>query len=369
MESYPLNSISLKQAQEKQFKLVHSITKFFKNNELLELGQLGITPNILQPKETKLTESTLADFFNTKNAKLVRNAGTGALYYALRYYLKNNKNILVHNAPVYPTTLSSLQDMQANIFMVDFHNYEEVCKTINKNNISTILIQLTRQQISDKYDTGELIKAIKTNCKNVKIVTDDNYAVMKVEKIGVELGADASCFSLFKLLGKEGIGCVLCNNDLKDYIETVNYSGGSKVQGYEALECLRGLVYTPVALAIQAEVVNEVANKLNLGEVAKIEKAFVANAQSKVVIAKLTQPIAKEVIKNAPLFGAVSRPVGAESKYEIAPMVYSVSGTFKSANKEMKDYFIRINPMRAGANTVVQILSKTINHITNNKEE
>jgi hypothetical protein len=36
-------------------------------------------------------------------------------------------------------------------------------------------------------------------------VTDDNYAVMKVPRIGCQCGADLSCFSLFKLLGPGGV--------------------------------------------------------------------------------------------------------------------------------------------------------------------
>ncbi len=364
MESYVLKSITLEQAQEKQFQLVDKITKNFKNNEILELGQVGIFKDGLQPKHTSLTENTIADFFNFPHAKLVRNAGTGAIYYALRYCLQENKNILVHNAPVYPTTLSSLQDLQANIFEADFHNLASVCKTIEENNIKTVLLQITRQKITDYYSAKDFIKHIKENFKDINIITDDNYAVMKVEKIGVELGADVSCFSLFKLLGKEGIGCIVCKKELYDFITRANYSGGSKVQGHEALECLRGLVYAPVALAIQAKEVENLVNTINSTKIKGLKKAFVANAQSKVAIIELESPIASKVVENAVLFGAVSYPVGAESKYEIAPMVYNVSGTFQKDNPKMKDYFIRVNPMRASAFTVVNILNKTMDYIS-----
>ena len=34
-------------------------------------------------------------------------------------------------------------------------------------------------------------------------------------------------------------------------INKLNYSGGSQVQGYEAMDALRSLVYAPVMLAIQ----------------------------------------------------------------------------------------------------------------------
>ena len=110
---------------------------------------------------------------------------------------------------------------------------------------------------------------------------------MKVSKIGVQCGADLSAFSMFKLLGPEGVGCVLGKKSYIDKIEEFNYSGGSKVQGIEAMEVLRGLVYAPVALAIQAEVNEELVIRLNHGEVKGVKQAFLANAQSKVLLVNL----------------------------------------------------------------------------------
>ncbi len=37
---------------------------------------------------------------------------------------------------------------------------------------------------------------------------------MKVKEIGSELGADLSAFSTFKLLGPEGIGCIVGKKEL-----------------------------------------------------------------------------------------------------------------------------------------------------------
>ncbi|MDO7204817.1 aminotransferase class V-fold PLP-dependent enzyme [Paraclostridium bifermentans] len=68
------------------------------------------------------------------------------------------------------------------------------------------------------------------------MITDDNYAVMKVEYIGVEVGADLSCFSLFKLLGPEGIGCIVGKSTYIDKLIKTNYSGGLQVQGHEAID-------------------------------------------------------------------------------------------------------------------------------------
>ena len=69
----------------------------------------------------------------------------------------------------------------------------------------------------------------------------------------VECGADLSAFSMFKLLGPEGIGCVVGKKRYIEKIVAANYSGGGQVQGHEALACLRGMIYAPVALAIHRQ--------------------------------------------------------------------------------------------------------------------
>ncbi|XBO86683.1 aminotransferase class V-fold PLP-dependent enzyme [Bacillus licheniformis] len=95
---------------------------------------------------------------------------------------------------------------------------------------------------------------------------------MKAEKIGAQVKADLSTFSLFKLLGPEGIGVILGRNDLIEKIEKLNYSGGSQVQGYEALEALRGLIYAPVMLAIQASVNDQLVHSLNNGAIKGVKR-------------------------------------------------------------------------------------------------
>lgn len=135
-----------------------------------------------------------------------------------------------------------------------------------------VLIQHTRQKMDDHYDLTETIEAIRSVSPNLTIITDDNYAAMKVEKIGTQAGADLATFSLFKLLGPEGIGLILGKERFINQIEKLNYSGGSQVQGYEALEAIRGLVYAPVMLAIQANVNEELVRLLNNGEVAGVKK-------------------------------------------------------------------------------------------------
>ncbi|MGL5426379.1 MAG: aminotransferase class V-fold PLP-dependent enzyme, partial [Cetobacterium sp.] len=193
------------------------------------------------------------------------------------------------------------------------------------------------------------------------IVTDDNYAVMKVNKLGSELGADLSAFSTFKLLGPEGVGCVVGKKEYVEIIKKSNYSGGGQVQGHEALDVLRGLVYAPVSLAIQGEVNDELNLMFNSGEIEFIKGAYLVNAQSKVIVVELKENIAEEMLVHAEKLGALPNPVGAESKYEFSPLFYRVSGTFRAADPTLEKRMIRINPNRAGATTIVRILKESYN--------
>ena len=82
-----------------------------------------------------------------------------------------------------------------------------------------------------------------SSTRDIPVLTDDNYAVMKVKDIGVQCGADLSCFSAFKLLGPEGIGVIAGRKRYIDRLISESYSGGMQTQGHEALDVLHGLVY------------------------------------------------------------------------------------------------------------------------------
>ena len=205
-----------------------------------------------------------------------------------------------------------------------------------------------------------VISIIRDTQKELPIITDDNYAVMKVRKIGIQCGADLSAFSCFKLLGPEGVGCLAGKRSYIDKVIQSNYSGGSQVQGHEAMEVLRGLAYAPVELAIQAQVNEELVRRLKSGEVSGVKNAFLANAQSKVLLVELEENIAPQVLCEAEKLGAAPNPVGAESKYELVPMVYRVSGTFRAADPSLEKRMIRINPMRSGADTIIRIIKEAI---------
>jgi cystathionine beta-lyase/cystathionine gamma-synthase len=360
MNTYPLESITIEEAKKLQFKLIDAVTRYFKGSEILTLGDLGVVKGLNKPSTTLKVEQVLADFFGQEAAVLVRGAGTAAIRWGMYSMLKAGSTILVHDAPIYPTTEVTIDSMGLKVVRTDFNNREEIIKVIRENHIDGVLVQYTRQRIEDSYDMAEVIGSMRETLGEVPIITDDNYAVMKVKNIGVQYGADLTAFSMFKLLGPEGIGCVVGQKKYIDKIIKSNYSGGGQVQGHEALEALRGLVYAPVALAIQAEVNSELVKRLNAGELKGVKKAFLANAQSKVLLVELEKPIAEKVIEEAEKLGAAPNPVGAESKYEFVPMFYRVSGTFRAADKSLESRMIRINPMRSGADTVIRILKQAL---------
>jgi len=355
MVSFPLKTMNINEAAEAQFRLVDIIHSHFKGDEFLNCGDLGVVYGEY-PLYTKKVELVLASFFGSEDAVLVRGAGTGAIRSYLSLHLKAGSKVLVHDAPVYSTTADTLMDMGVELVKLDFNLFD---KDIPKD-VDMAIVQHSRQKMDDKYDIGQVLEKIREQCPGLPILVDDNYTAMKVKLSTISMGAYASAFSLFKLLGKEGIGCILCSKNDGDKIRKRNYSGGSKVQGFEAMECLRSLVYAPVAFALQSQEVDKIVEALNSGVVDGVEKAVRANAQSVVALVKFKEPIAKKAIRAANELGAAPYPVGAESKYEIAAMFYRLSGTFISCEPALADYAIRINPMRSGSDTVISILKKIV---------
>lgn len=360
LNTYPLKSLTLEEAKNLQFKLIDSITRFFPGNEILTRGDLGVVKGLNQPQTTKKAEEVLAHFFGVEATLLVRGSGTNAIRLSLHSAIGTGGTVLIHQAPIYPTTKVSIEMLGIKTIEVNFNDLELVKEALGSNKVDGVLIQVTRQKIEDSYDLEELIKVIRSVDAKIPIVTDDNYSALKTKGIGSQLGGNLSCFSTFKLLGPEGIGCIAGDQKYIDQLKKENYSGGGQVQGHEALDVLRGLVYAPVSLAISSEVSEELCGRINNREVPGLESAFVVNAQSKVVIIKLKEKNAKKIIDAATTLGALPHPVGAESKYEFAPLVYRVSGTFRLVDPEAEDSMIRINPNRAGADTIIRILKEAM---------
>ena len=360
MNVYPLKNMTLEQAMQKQFKLVDCITRHFRGTESLTRGDLGVHQPGNQPVTTRKAEQAIAEFFGAEDCILVRGSGTGAIRYGLSAMMECGQKILIHEAPAYSTTQTSFEMFGLVPVPSDFNDLSAIVRTLQENpDIRGALVQHSRQKIDDSYHLAEVIATIKQTA-DIPVLIDDNYGVMKVEKIGCECGADVSCFSTFKLQGPEGIGCVVGRKVIIDRIRKMHYSGGCQTQGWEALEVLRGLTYAPVMLALTDAAAKEALKRIQAGEVKGIKQACIANAQSKVLLVEFAEPIAKKVLAAAEKRGALPNPVGAESKYELAPMFYRVSGTFLKSDPRYGEYMIRINPNRSGADTVLRILAESI---------
>ena len=198
MQTYPLTSMTLEQAKQQQFGLIDAITRRFSGLAFLTLGDLGLSAGLNQPHTTHKVEQVIADFFHAESAILLQGAGTGALRVGLAALLKPGQRLLVHAAPIYPTTHVSIQQMGLQLDYVDFNQLDKLVDTLQRQRPDAILIQHTRQQPQDAYQLSEVIEV----CQQFAIpsVIDDNYAVLKTAKIGCQLGATLSTFSSFKLL-------------------------------------------------------------------------------------------------------------------------------------------------------------------------
>ncbi len=362
MKTYPLYSRTFEEARDLQFKVVDAASRTFTGEELLDLGDLGVHKGTNRPLQTLRAERVFAETFDAEDAVLVRGAGTGALRWAIVACVGPGSTVLVHDAPVYPTTQVTLDTMGCRTVMANFNDdasIDAAC-TAHKGRIAGVLVQHSRQKPDDFYELGHVIGKVRAALGDAPIVTDDNYAATKVKAIGSQLGADLSTFSCFKVLGPEGVGVVLGKAGLVAKIRDMQYSGGSQIQGHEAMEALRGLVYAPVALSITGATCHEVARRLNAGELEHVRAAYVANAESKAVLVEFDEDVADAVLALAPSHGAAPHPVGCESRYELAPMFYRISATFRAKDPTWQRRMIRINVMRSGPDTVIRILRELL---------
>lgn len=360
MRTYPLKSLTIQEAMALQFRIVDCMTREFRGQEILTRGDLGVVSGLNKPAVTMKSERVIAEIFGAEACMLVRGAGSGSIRLGLHSMLCSEDTILVHKAPVYETTLTSLNMLGIRTVEADYTDKGTIQSVLKEHpEIKGALVQHTRQKPEDCYHMQDVIEAIKS-FRDIPVLTDDNYAALKAPKIGIQCGADLSCFSAFKLLGPEGIGIIVGKKHYIERLEKENYSGGMQVQGHEAMDVLHGFVYAPVALAVEAQAIEECIKRLNSGEIPKVKNAFAANAQSKVLLVEFKEDIAEQVLAEAEKLGAAPYPVGCESKYEMVPLFYRVSGTFRKADATLERRMIRINPLRAGSDTVLRILKKSI---------
>ena len=349
--THPLPTVSLPDAMARQFRLLECVANHFDGHRLFS-ADLGVTPEWGRPDATRRTEETLAEFFDAPAAALVQGAGSGAIRAMLTAALGPGERLIVHSSPAYATTGTTFRAMGLDLVETDFNTAPAEAEA------RYVYLQHARQLPGDSYDPAEVIA--RYAAVGVRALVDDNYAAFRTPRTGVEMGAEASALSLFKLLGPEGVGLVVGSRDLVDRVHADNYSGGGQVQGHQALDALRALTHVPVLWAVQSAVVTEVAERLSAGEVPGVAQVRVANAQDLCVLVQLDAPIAPKVIEAAARHGAATYPVGANSRYEIAPLFYRLPGTYLSDAPRLADWTIRINPMRAGADLVLTILTSAL---------
>lgn len=66
MKTFPLQSLTLAQAQQKQFALVDTLCRHFHGADFLAGGDLGLAPGLNQPRVTQRVEKVLAGRFMLK---------------------------------------------------------------------------------------------------------------------------------------------------------------------------------------------------------------------------------------------------------------------------------------------------------------
>ena len=357
--THPLPQLTMEQAREFQFRLVDLMHRHFDGRQALEAGDYGAPPELGRSRATGKVETVLAEFFGVDDAALVVGAGTGALRAALMASLSPGSSALIHAVPMYATTAVTFRAMGLDRWEVDLNDQASRRAALARQP-DMLYLQHARQMLDDSFSTEEVIAEARELAPQALVLVDDNYTALQVPRIGVELGADLSAFSLFKLFGEPGVGIVLGRGDLIARIREDAYSGGSKVQGPLAISSLKSLVFAPVALAVQSEVVGAVIDRLNAGEVPGVRRADPGNHQERSVLVELDEPIAQRVLAEAWRWGAAPYPVGSQSRFETNILIYRLSRAMCEAHPDLAERMVRISPFRAGPDTVIRVLGQAI---------
>ena len=168
MKTFPLQSLTLIEAQQKQFALVDTICRHFPGCEFLTCGDLGLTPGLNQPRITQRVEQVLADAFHAQAAALVQGAGTGAIRAALAALLKSGQRLLVHDAPVYPTTRVIIEQMGLTLITADFNDLSALKQVVDEQQPDAALVQHTRQQPQDRYVLADVLATLRAAARSTK---------------------------------------------------------------------------------------------------------------------------------------------------------------------------------------------------------
>lgn len=364
--------MSLEQAMEAQFRLVDCAQRVMGSDEMFseDLGQVRELTTVRfggggRPRRTANVERVIADFFEAEDAVLVQGAGTGAIRAMLNAALPAGARVVLHSAEPYKTTLPAMRHMGLQMDAADFNDPDALRAQLRQSSPAGVYFQHVPQVLGDAHDIGDTLALVREQCgSDTRILVDDNYAVMRSERIGVQMGADASAFSFFKLLAPDQVGCVVGDAAVIAEIRRDLSSAGCQVQGPQAMAALRMLVYAPVALAIQNRTVVETAERINAavdaGELAPVCRAVAAQPGIRCVVLVCELPVAEALVKSAWRNGSPSQSVGEEAQYEFLPLFTYLTSTFLRSTAGLERYAIRINPMRSGPDTIMRILRAAV---------
>lgn len=360
--------MTLDQAIETQFRLVDAAQRILGSDEVFteDYGQVRALATVGfggggRPRATAKVEKVLAGFFDAEDAVLVQGAGTGAIRAMLNAGAEPGSRIVLHNASPYKTTSPVMRHMGLELHPVDFNDPEALRTVLREVRPETVYLQHVPQAFGDTHEIDATIALAREELGDgARILVDDNYAVMRSRRIGVQMGADASALSLFKLLAPEQIGCVAGSGDVVSAIRRDLSSAGCQVQGPHAMRALRMLMYAPVALAIQNRTVLETTARINAavaaGELPFVRCAVAAQPGIRCVVVVFDRPIAEEFVRSAWRNGSPSQSVGEEAQYEVLALFTYLTSTFLRTLPGLEKYAIRINPMRSGPDTIMRIL-------------
>ncbi len=360
--------MSIEDATEHQFRLVETAAQIMGSDDVFvedygqvrELATVGFGGGG-RPRATARVEEVLARFFGTEDAVLVHGAGTGSIRAMLNGMAEPSSRILLHQAHPYKTTLPVMQHMGLEIGYVDFNDHSALADELRAQPPATVYVQHVPQQLGDMYGIPETIELIRSvSGETARVLVDDNYAVMRSHQIGVEMGADASALSLFKLLAPQPIGAVLADGPSVGRIRRDNASAGAQVQGPYAMAALRSLVYAPVALAVQNQTILRTVEEINAGiaagDLPLLAGAYAAQPGIRCIVLLFERPAAEEFLRSAWRHGSPSQSVGEEAQFEFLPLFTYLTSTFLKATPGLEKYAVRINPMRGGSRTVMRVL-------------
>ncbi|HET9085599.1 MAG TPA: aminotransferase class V-fold PLP-dependent enzyme [Candidatus Limnocylindrales bacterium] len=350
-----LSVMSPAEAHEAQGRLVEQLMTSFSGGDFLGGMDLGLDGGA-SPSYTRRAESAIAAFFEAEDAVLLHGSGTAAVRESLAVSIAPGGAVLMHSAGPFRTTGPTLEAMGARVVRTALEDLEAVAEAAR--DCDAALLQHARHLPTDTYDIASAIDALRAANSRIRVVVDDNYAVLKVRRIGYQLGADLSAFSTFKLLGPEGVGCVVGRAELIDRIRARNASGGGVVQGPTARAVLEGLVAAPIKLAFSEQVAIEAAERIE--GIPGVSRAFVGNLEETVIILVLEDPMAAEVIEAARARGAATRPVGTESRHELVPLIHQVSSFMVAAEPAAATTMVRVSPMFATADPVVRLVEGSL---------